>query len=198
MNEAKRIILDKIRKTLKDVPDEEKPADVPISREYRTHGSRSSEERVSLFIERLSEYKAAVKRVDQNKLAEVITECCTSEKVEKLVVPEGFPQKWIPDGITLLIDEIKSPLSHQELNHADAVISTCALTIAQTGTIILDAGPGQGRRALTLLPDYHLCIVREGQIVELVPEGFAQMESIVKEEGPPVTMFSGPSATSDI
>ncbi len=78
------------------------------------------------------------------------------------------------------------------------MITTCALAVAQTGTIILDAGPGQGRRVLTLLPDYHLCIVREDQIVELVPEGFAHFEDIVKTEGRPITFISGPSATSDI
>ena len=78
------------------------------------------------------------------------------------------------------------------------MITTCAFAVAQTGTIILDAGEGQGRRALTLVPDYHLCIVREDQIVELVPEGFAAVESSVKKGGQPITLISGPSATSDI
>jgi len=78
------------------------------------------------------------------------------------------------------------------------VLTGCALGIAQTGTIVLDSGRAQGRRALTLLPDYHLCVVREGQIVGLVPEAFASLQDTIKAEGRPVTFISGPSATSDI
>jgi L-lactate dehydrogenase complex protein LldG len=77
-------------------------------------------------------------------------------------------------------------------------LTGCSLGIAQTGTIVLDAGQGQGRRALTLLPDYHLCVVREDQIVGLVPEAFAKLEETVKNEGRAITFISGPSATSDI
>ena len=97
-----------------------------------------------------------------------------------------------------LFDESDSKLTHQQLDESDGVITTCAFAVAQTGTIILDAGEGQGRRALTLVPDYHLCIVREDQIVELVPEGFLLVGSSVMKEGRPITFISGPSATSDI
>ena len=78
------------------------------------------------------------------------------------------------------------------------MLTGCALGIAQTGTIVLDSGRAQGRRALTLLPDYHLCVVREDQIVGLVPEAFAKLEETVKNEGRSITFISGPSATSDI
>ncbi len=198
MSEAKKAILNNIQKALSNVPDAEQPADVAIPRNYLQQGKRSEEERVDLFIERVSEYKATVKRVDQDELAAVITKSCRSENVDKLIVPEGFPQQWIPDIVDPLFDKAESPLSHQTLDNAGGVVSTCALAVAQTGTIILDAGEGQGRRALTLLPDYHICIVREHKIVELVPEGFAYIESLVKKEGPPITLISGPSATSDI
>jgi L-lactate dehydrogenase complex protein LldG len=84
------------------------------------------------------------------------------------------------------------------LNDADGVLTACALGIAQTGTIILDRGPGQGRRALTLLPDYHLCVIREDQIVGTVPEAVAALRESAAIPGRPQTWISGPSATSDI
>ena len=95
-------------------------------------------------------------------------------------------------------DAARSPLSNEELDRSDGVLTGCSLGISQTGTIVLDAGEGQGRRALTLLPDYHLCVVREDQIVGLVPEAFAKLEETVTDEGRAVTFISGPSATSDI
>jgi L-lactate dehydrogenase complex protein LldG len=97
-----------------------------------------------------------------------------------------------------LRDAARPRLTKEELDKSDGVLTSCALGIAQTGTIVLDAGEGQGRRALTLLPDYHLCIVREDQIVGLVPEAFAMLENTVKNEGRAITFISGPSATSDI
>ncbi|MDZ7720230.1 MAG: LUD domain-containing protein [Balneolaceae bacterium] len=109
-----------------------------------------------------------------------------------------FKKNILPENIELLFDDSDTQLTHRELDESDGVITTCAFAVAQTGTIILDAGVGQGRRALTLVPDYHLCIVREDQIVELVPEGFSAVESTVKKEGRPITFISGPSATSDI
>ena len=78
------------------------------------------------------------------------------------------------------------------------MLTACALGIAQTGTIVLDCGPGQGRRAITLLPDYHLCVIREDQIVGLVPEAVAHLRSSAAAPGRPITFISGPSATSDI
>ena len=95
-------------------------------------------------------------------------------------------------------DAAHSRLTNQELDESDGVLTGCAFGIAQTGTIVLDAGRAQGRRALTLLPDYHLCVVREEQIVGLVPEAFARLEETLKAEGRAITFISGPSATSDI
>src|SRR5699024_5416220 len=118
-------------------------------------GQRSGEEKLSLFVERLSDYKATVKQVDQQMLSEAIAKNCRGEEIDTLAVPDGFPVEWLPETIMSLIDQAGSPLSRQQLNNADGVISTCELAIAQTGTIVLTAGSGQGRRALTLLPDYH-------------------------------------------
>jgi len=97
-----------------------------------------------------------------------------------------------------LHDAARFRLTNQDLDESDGVLTGCALGIAQTGTIVLDAGRAQGRRALTLLPDYHLCVVREEQIVGLVPEAIVKLEKTVKAEGRAITFISGPSATSDI
>lgn len=198
MSEAKKAILKKIQKALENVPDSEKPEDVPVERSYRQKGKRAKNEIVSLFAERIGEYKTTVKRINQSELKAAIDESCREKKVEHLAVADGFPPEWLPDSITPHYDSPETPLSYAELDQADGVITRCALAVAQTGTVILDAGKGQGRRVLTLLPDYHLCIVTEDQIVELVPEGFAHIESSVNNEGRPITFISGPSATSDI
>lgn len=198
MSDSKNEILATVRKALADVSDLEKPDDVEVSRNYRQKGELAQFEIVELFAERVGEYKATVRRIQESDLRTAISESCRREKVQKLVVPEGVPKDLLPDSVTPLFDHPNSPLSHHELDETDGVITTCAFAVAQTGTIILDAGAGQGRRALTLVPDYHLCLVREDQIVELVPEGFSAVELSVKKEGNPITLISGPSATSDI
>lgn len=198
MSNSKDIMLKTIRKALSNDSDAEKPEDLEINRTYRREGSLPQNEVVNLFAERVGEYKTTVKRLNEKDLKKVIDESCRREHVKKLVVPSGFPKEFLPDDVTALFDDSKKPLSHQELDESDGVITTCAHAVAQTGTIILNAGDGQGRRALTLVPDYHLCIVWENQVVELVPEGFGAVESSVKKERRPVTFISGPSATSDI
>lgn len=198
MSEAKKEILNRIEGALKDVPEIDQKPVIRSRQNYRQQGDRSADEIVDLFVERVAEYKATVKRVDESELQQVMDASFVAQEVENLVVPPGFPDDWLPDTIHPQYDDPGSPLSHDELDQSDGVVTTCALAVAQTGTIILDAGAGQGRRALTLLPDYHLCIVRIDQIVELVPEGFAHFEESIKNEGPPITFISGPSATSDI
>ncbi|GAA5522135.1 lactate utilization protein C [Aliifodinibius salicampi] len=198
MSEAKKEILSRIEGALKDVPETDQKSNIRSGQDYRQQGDRSSEEIVDLFVERVAEYKATVKRINESELQQVMDASFVAQKVENLVVPPGFPDDWLPNTIHPQYDDPESPLSHDELDQSDGVVTTCALAVAQTGTIILDAGAGQGRRALTLLPDYHLCIVRADQIVELVPEGFAYFEESIKNDGPPITFISGPSATSDI
>ena len=198
MNNSKKEMLAIIRKAIIDVPDTEKPDDFEVSRTYRQKGDLSRNEIVNLFAERIGEYQATVKRIEKTDLVKVIDESCQRENVKNLVIPEGFKNEFLPNNVTSVFDLSENPLSHMELDKSDGVITTCASAIAQTGTIILDAGIGQGRRALTLVPDYHLCLVHEDQIVELVPEGFADIEKAVKEDRRPVTFISGPSATSDI
>ena len=110
------------------------------------------------------------------------------------VVPDGLPAEWLaelPDQITLARDE--PPLPAAELDRMSGVVTGCAVAIAETGTIILDHGPGQGRRALTLVPDFHLVVVRQDQIAADLADAFARLDP-----ARPHTLISGPSATSDI
>jgi L-lactate dehydrogenase complex protein LldG len=120
-----------------------------------------------------------------------VGEALAGRGARRVVVPAGLelPGLDVP-GVTLLADDGLSPGA---LDAADGVITTAALAIAETGTIVLDGGPGQGRRALSLVPDYHLCLLRAGQIVGIVPEALDKLPP-----GRPCTWISGPSATSDI
>ena len=198
MATAKETILWRVRRATRDVPEDERPGDVPVERGYRDRDESEREEIVGRFAERVAEYKATVRRVREDELPGVIEETLRDRGVERLVVPPLLPEGWIPDGIETLSDATRLRLTDEELDASDGALTGCALGIAQTGTIVLDAGPAQGRRALTLLPDYHLCVVREEQIVGLVPEAFARLEATVKNEGRAITFISGPSATSDI
>jgi L-lactate dehydrogenase complex protein LldG len=171
---------------------------VPVERGYRTEEEAAREEIVARFAERTAEYEAKVHRVAHDELPGAIEEALKRRGVKRLVLPPYLPKAWIPEGVETLPDTARSRLTNKELDESDGVLTGCASGIAQTGTIVLDAGRAQGRRALTLLPDYHLCVVREEQIVGLVPEAFARLEETVKAEGRAITFISGPSATSDI
>jgi L-lactate dehydrogenase complex protein LldG len=198
MASAKETILWRVRRATRDVPEGERPEDVPVERGYRKEDDAPREEIVERFVESVAEYEATVRRVTSDELASAIEEALTQRSVKRLVVPPYLPNQWIPEGIETLRDAARPRLTNEELDASDGVLTGCALGIAQTGTIVLDSGRAQGRRALTLLPDYHLCVVREDQIVGLVPEAFAELEETVKNEGRAITFISGPSATSDI
>ena len=197
MSLAQDDILRRIKLALRDVPASERPDDVPVAREYRRAGSATRAELVERFAERLIDYKAKVGRVTEEGLPGAIAAACAARGVRQLVTPADLPERWAPDRIELLRDT-GGALNNEQLDRSDGVLTGCALGIAQTGTIVLDGGPAQGRRALTLLPDYHLCVIREDQIVELVPEAIERLGPAVREARRPITMISGPSATSDI
>jgi L-lactate dehydrogenase complex protein LldG len=198
MASAKETILWRIRHATRDVPESERPEDVRVERGYREKDEAPREEIVERFAERAAEYEATVRRVKTDELPGAIEEALTRRGVKRLVVPPYLPSEWLPEGVETLRDAARTQLTKEELDGSDGVLSGCAMGIAQTGTIVLDSGRAQGRRALTLLPDYHLCVVREDQIVGLVPEAFAELEDTVKDEGRAITFISGPSATSDI
>ena len=198
MTTAREEILRRVRRATHDVPKDERPEDVPVERGYRKEDDVPRDDIVERFAERVAEYEATVHRVSESDLPREIAEALERRNIRQLVVPDDLLEGWVPAGVEILRDAARTPLSDEELDRSDGVLTGCSLGISQTGTIVLDAGEGQGRRALTLLPDYHLCVVREDQVVGLVPEAFAKLEETVKNEGRTITFISGPSATSDI
>jgi L-lactate dehydrogenase complex protein LldG len=155
-------------------------------------------DRVELFAERAAEYRANVVRVadDAAAVAAAVADACARHGARRLIVPDGLDDAWLPSAAEPLRDGASAPLDVATLAAADGVVTTCAAAIAQTGTIVLDAGVGQGRRAITLLPDLHLCVVPADRIVSAVPEAIALLDQSATAR--PVTFISGPSATSDI
>ena len=144
---------------------------------------------VGLFVERVEDYRAVVVRCRPDEVADRVREGLAD--AARVVVPAGFPDAWLPDGIDRVADE--PPLTAYDLDEIDAVVTTAALGIAVTGTIVLDHGPGQGRRALSLVPDRHVCVVSADQVVTDVPDAVRRLDPLR-----PLTWISGPSATSDI
>jgi L-lactate dehydrogenase complex protein LldG len=191
---SRDLILARIRHALEDAPDP-----VPIPRDYRR--TLAPEGLVELFAERVRDYRAVVHVVPEPEVPATIAAALTRRAATRLVLPDGLPGEWtraVPqppggEGAAAWRSRDETPLTAGELDAADGVITGCAVAIAETGTIVLDAGPGQGRRALTLVPDYHLCLVRAEQIVGIVPEAVARLDP-----ARPLTWISGPSATSDI
>jgi len=161
----------------------------PVPDGYRTQAGLSPAELLDLLAERLSDYRAIVRRAEPARLPEVAAGALAERGARRLVVPPGLDLPGL-DGVDLVEDD---GLSARELDRFDGVITNAAVAIAETGTIILDGSAGQGRRALSLIPDYHLCLVQAGQVVGLVPEAVARLRP-----DRPLTWISGPSATSDI
>jgi L-lactate dehydrogenase complex protein LldG len=152
----------------------------------------------ALFAARLRDYGAGVTRAEDSpaSIAAAVTAICARHGAHSLAVPAALPAAWIPDGLAVHRDE--PPLEPRTLDALDAVLTGCAAAIAETGTIVLGGGPTQGRRALSLLPDLHLCVVRADALVATVAEGIARIEAAGGGPRRPVTLISGPSATSDI
>jgi len=162
---------------------------------YELHDSLDVPQRLAQFAHRVEEYKAWVGQCDSQSVASIIDQRIVFHGFRSLVVPTDFAPNWRPRVISLIED---NQLTAAQIASTDGVISTCALGIAQTGTIVLDGGIGQGRRMMTLLPDYHCCVVPASLIVGTVPEAFARLADEVRQRRAPMTFISGPSATSDI
>lgn len=187
---SRDMILARIRSAVTGVPD------VEIPRAYRgtapAAGERAAVELIELFAERVRDYKAIVHMAGPAEVASVVAEALAARVIRSLVVPAGFPPAWLGrEPYETVRDEPE--LSAADLDRTDGVVTTCAVAIAETGTIVLDAGKGQGRRALTLVPDYHLCVVRADQVAANLPDAIARLDPTR-----PLTWISGPSATSDI
>jgi L-lactate dehydrogenase complex protein LldG len=165
------------------------PAGIP--RGYRTGTGMATPALIELLTERLHDYGTSVRRCPADGVAQAVHEALAERGARRVVLPPGLTlDRAGPDGVEFLADD---GLSADALDATDGVITTAALAIAETGTIVLDGGPGQGRRALSLVPDYHLCILHASQVVGIVPQALDRLEP-----GRPCTWISGPSATSDI
>jgi L-lactate dehydrogenase complex protein LldG len=179
---AREEVLGRIRRALGDRP----PAEVDVPRGYRTHGDLDRAAMLDLLVDRLVDYRATVRRATADQLVATVAGALAERGARRVVVPPGLP--WALPGA--VADDGRTAA---ELDDLDGVVTACAVAIAETGTIVLDASPDQGRRAITLVPDYHLCVVRAGQVVQTVPEAIARLDPTR-----PLTWISGPSATSDI
>jgi L-lactate dehydrogenase complex protein LldG len=195
-------ILTRVRGALADVPAGERPgwsvdAETDPAAVYIQHRSLPPAQLVNLFIERCGEYRATVTPcpTEPGAVAAAVREVCERHAVGVLAIPPGLDPGWAPPAVEVHLDE--PPLALAALEGCDGVLTGCACAIALTGTIVLDSGPGQGRRALTLVPDLHICVVLAPQIVSGLPEAVAALDAPVRA-GRPITFISGPSATSDI
>lgn len=193
MSDAKAEILGRIRASLADHPSPPAPV-----RDYRRTSDKSQEEIIEMLVDRLIDYKANVYHETEESIAERVGELLG--KSSRYVVPAGLKSQWLPTDSAVrsrLVDSgnTKKPgaLSVRELDAVDAVVTGSTVSCAETGTIFLNTNPDEGRRAITLVPDHHICVVPVQSIVELIPEA---IERTTYER--PITMISGPSATSDI
>lgn len=198
-------ILGRVRRALADVPQDDTPP-VPegpggdpryeraVRRDYlRQHGDRSAGQTVDLLAENLADYRAAVHRVGTEGLPVLLAGLLAGRGAKTVLVPAGLPSSWL-SGVAAeqIADTVAS--TPGELDRIDSVVTGCAIAIAETGTIVLDGGPEQGRRRITLVPDHHICVVRvPGQVVSSVAQALERLDP-----ARPLTWISGPSATSDI
>ena len=166
------------------------PPEDPVPRGYRASGDLSTPQLLELLAERLRDYGCTVRRTAPGQLMTAVAEALGQRGAGRIVVPPGLDLPGLPGGTEIIVDDGLSPAA---LDAVDGVITGAAVAIAETGTIVLDGSPGQGRRALSLVPDYHVCVVRAEQVVALVPEALARLAP-----DRPLTWISGPSATSDI
>jgi L-lactate dehydrogenase complex protein LldG len=163
-----------------------------IERRYRREATRPREAVLELLEDRLLDYDARVVRARHSEVPAAAARMLLERRVLRMVVPSGMTAEWLPGGIEFVVDE---DLPATELDVVDGVMTGATLAIAETGTVVLQNVAGQGRRAVTLVPDYHLCVVRVEDVVETVPEA---MERLQASAGLATTFISGPSATADI
>ncbi|MFW5417602.1 LUD domain-containing protein [Nocardiopsis sp. CNT-189] len=195
MTGSRERILARVRAALSDVPRGEAAEDVEVPRGYRrAHGQGPAPD---LLADRLADYRALVRRVPAAGVGEAVAEALRRRGAARVAAPADAPGEWFASCPAEVVRDAPPGggpvLGVAELDAVDGVVTGCSVAIAETGTIVLDTGERQGRRALTLVPDYHLCVVRADQVVDSVPEAVARLSPAL-----PQTWISGPSATSDI
>ncbi|ELS58707.1 LutC/YkgG family protein [Streptomyces viridochromogenes] len=190
-------ILGRVRRALSDVPEvrgDDMPYERAVPRDYlREHGERSVAQTVGLLAENLADYRAVVHRCAPADLAATIAGMLAARGAKTVLVPAGLEPGWLEaTDAERIADRAES--TPRELDRVDSVVTACAVAIAETGTIVLDGSPDQGRRRVTLVPDHHICVVRvPDQVVSSVPQALERLDP-----ARPMTWISGPSATSDI
>ena len=187
---ARQEVMASIKRSLADVPREESPAkvDVPL-------GPLPADP-VAVFVERVEEYRGRVRNVAPDDVADEVAEVCRSLGVRSLVVPPGLPPGWLPDaGEVELIPYAR--MDAKDLDRIGGALTGARLAIAETGTLVLDGDRISGKRAITLVPDVHICVISRHQVVPSVPDAIAQLGQLIQRRLPMI-FVSGPSATSDI
>jgi L-lactate dehydrogenase complex protein LldG len=164
-----------------------------IARDYRTTTSLEHDALVELLVGRLLDYRALVRRCAPEGLPGTIATAVADRGAASLVAPEGLDPAWLCEVTAEIHTDRSNSLTVAELDAVDGVITGCSVAIAETGTLCLDGSAGQGRRLLSLIPDYHLCVLAVEDIVADVPQAIARLNGTR-----PLTLISGPSATSDI
>lgn len=201
MSDARSAILNTIRSQLARDPDltavelEELPEEAyaRIPRTYTRQGSLSDHDRLELFLDRLRDYDAELLLTEEEGIANAVTQALQKAGETLLLVPAGVSDAWLPrGGVEILRDH---SLDIAALNGPRVVLTGCTVAIAMSGTVLLQHGAEQGRRAATLLPDHHICIIRKDQIVETIAEALPRL---TEYRTAPITTIAGPSATSDI
>ncbi|PZR52630.1 lactate utilization protein C [Xylanimonas oleitrophica] len=206
MSDARTQVLARVRQALgRGTPSEPVPPEVP--RAYRSAGEHAPGSAAVLdqLVDRLEDYRAHVHRVAPGGVADAVAQIVGHATT--VVVPPGLDREWLAglvtdptsgrshDAVRVVVDDPAAPLPAEMLDAASAVVTAARVAIAETGTIVLDGGPDQGRRAISLVPDVHLCVLRAGQVVQTVPEA---VRALATSPARPLTWVSGPSATSDI
>jgi L-lactate dehydrogenase complex protein LldG len=163
-----------------------------VTRKYRREATRSREAILELLVDRLEDYDARVVQAMHVGVRTAAAAMLKERKSMRMVIPRGLAEEWLPAGVEFLVDD---ELTAIELDKVDGVMTGATLAIAETGTIVLQNVAGQGRRAVTLVPDYHLCVVRVEDVVETVPEAIGRLQATAALA---TTFVSGPSATADI
>ncbi|NNN08131.1 MAG: LUD domain-containing protein [Acidimicrobiaceae bacterium] len=165
---------------------------LPIEREYHVSGQLDATRRRELLKDRLLDYRAHVVECERDNLGTVVNDLLVTHGSNSLAAPHDIPTDWL-SSVSRDVHFDEPSLSVTDLDSIDSTLSGCAVAVAQTGTIVLDSGERQGRRALSLIPDHLIIVIFDDQIVELVPEAVARLTPTSTQ-----TWISGPSATSDI
>jgi L-lactate dehydrogenase complex protein LldG len=191
MSTAREEILERIRDAMGGTAPGREAEYAAIPRKYVRQGSLETAAKLDLLVDRLHDYGATVFHARDGEVALAVAAALKSRAKASLLIPRDLPRAWLPDNFHFF----REGPNYHEVDASEGVLTDCALAIAATGSIVLRHSAGEARRALSLIPDYHLCVVFASQVVETVPEGVQQMKAY---SNIPITTIAGPSATADI